>query len=231
MFKISAFSFDMYRTIFDTRDFHEQAVKEILIREKSTSVNPNEFHTRWDKLYDEVHAEMAPVKFLREREVAVESLKRLFKEFGINGDAEVGVSIWLDKYEKGDLYPEVEEVLNKLSENFPIIIISNVDNDDLGFSIVKNKKLPLKAILTSESYQSYKPHRRMFQEAVSILKCKPEEILHVGDSQSADVVGARRAGFQAAWLNRRGDKLKPGIPKPDFVIADLRELLNIIDSL
>jgi putative hydrolase of the HAD superfamily len=67
----------------------------------------------------------------------------------------------------------------------------------------------------------------MFEEAASILQCRLQEILHIGDSQRSDVLGAKRAGMLAAWLNRRSEKLKPGVPKPDYEITDLRELLDL----
>jgi 2-haloacid dehalogenase len=62
---------------------------------------------------------------------------------------------------------------------------------------------------------------------LSVLKCQPGEVLHVGDSQRADVVGAKRAGMLAAWLNRRSHKLRPGIPIPDYEITNLRDLLDL----
>ena len=227
MGKVRAFSFDMYRTLIDTRDFHERAVCAILEREGVSSVDPDAFHSRWDQFYDDVHLELEADEFIRERDVAIESLRRTFREFGINGDPEAGASIWLNVYEKADLYPEVEEVLNVLAESYPMVVVSNVDNGDLGYAMFRRKKLPFRAIVTSESFRSYKPHGKMFREALSILECRPEEVLHVGDSQRADVLGAKRAGMLAAWLNRRSDKPKKGVPKPDYEITNLKELLHL----
>jgi hypothetical protein len=55
MAKVRALSFDMYRTLIDTKDFHEQAVREILAREGANSVDPNVFHSKWDEIYDDVY--------------------------------------------------------------------------------------------------------------------------------------------------------------------------------
>ena len=133
----------------------------------------------------------------------------------------------MGKYGDADLYPEVGEVLNVLSAKDPIVVISNVDDDDVGYGTFRRKNLPFRAIITSDSFKSYKPDGKMFREALSILQCLPEEVLHTGDSQRADVLGAKKAGMRAAWLNRRSDKLKPGIPKPDYEITNLRELLDL----
>lgn len=227
MSKIKALSFDMYRTLLDTRDFHEQAVREILLNEAADSTDPDIFHSRWDQIYDNIHLTIRPDQFMRERDVAAESLRIAFREFGIDGDPETGVDIWMKKYEKADLYPEAEEVLQILAARYPMVIVSNVDNDDLGYDVIKKRNLPFREIITSESYRSYKPHERMFREAISILKCLPEEILHVGDSLRADVLGAKKTGMLAAWLNRRSQKLRDDIPTPDYIIINLKELLHI----
>ena len=228
MNEIKALSFDMYRTLLDTRDFHEQAVREILALWAGDSVNPDIFHARWDEYYDVVHLEMPKGKFMTEREVATESLGRTLDEFGIDGDAAAGVEIWMGKYGDADLYPEVEEVLNTLSARYPMVVVSNVDDNDVGYGTFRGRNLPFRAIITSDSVKSYKPDGRIFKEALSILKCRPEEVLHTGDSQRADVFGAKKAGMRAAWLNRRSDRLKSSIPKPDYELADLRDLLHFL---
>lgn len=226
MSKIKALSFDLYRTLLNTRDFHEQAVSEILAVARATSVEPALFHSTWDEFYDDVHLELGPDRFIREQDVAVESLRRAFRKFGIDGDPVAGTNLWLHKYEKVDLYPEVEETLNILAERYPMVVTSNVDNDDIGFAVFKAKNLPFVDIVTSESCKSYKPHGKIFEATLSALKCQPGEVLHVGDSQRSDVVGAQNAGMRAVWLNRRSEELKHGI-KPDYEIVDLRELLDL----
>ena len=228
MGRIKALSFDMYRTLIDTKDSHEQAVREILAREGASSVDPDVFHSRWDKFLDDVWLALGQDEFLSERDIGVESLNRTLCEFGIDGNPEVGVDKWRCKYGDADLFPEVEEVLHALAAKYPMVVISNVDNDDPGYARFRDKKLPFLTILTSESLRSYKPHGRMFKEALSILGCEPEEVLHVGDSQMADVLGAKKAGMVAVWLNRRSDELKSDIPAPDYEITDLRQLLDLV---
>jgi putative hydrolase of the HAD superfamily len=54
----------------------------------------------------------------------------------------------------------------------------------------------------------------------------PEEVLYVGDSPFADVLGARNAGMPVAWVNRYGAKLPDTVPAPDLEITDLRGLVE-----
>ena len=58
----------------------------------------------------------------------------------------------------------------------------------------------------------------------------PEAILHVGDDWAADVVGAKRAGWRAAWLAARPDDSPlPGSVRDETVVADLE--LQTLDDL
>ena len=226
MGKIRALSFDMYRTLLDTKDFHLQAVDAILTRAGADSVDRGVFHSRWDELYEDVHIELGQHGFIRERDVAIESLRRIIREFDVDIDPVAGIDLWLNQYEKAELFPEVEEVLNILADRYPMVVTSNVDNDDPGYAVFVGKNLPFVDIITSEDCQSYKPHGKIFQAALSVLKCQPQEVLHIGDSQRSDVMGAKKAGMAAAWLNRKGEKLKPDI-EPDYEIANLRELIHL----
>jgi FMN phosphatase YigB (HAD superfamily) len=41
-------------------------------------------------------------------------------------------------------------------------------------------------------------------------------------------VGASNAGFTMAWLNRHGDPLDPSIPKPQYELRTLTDLLTLL---
>ncbi len=51
------------------------------------------------------------------------------------------------------------------------------------------------------------------------------EVLHVGDDPLADVVGARQAGMQAAWLNRGSRAWPVALAPPARTISTLAEIL------
>jgi len=55
-----------------------------------------------------------------------------------------------------------------------------------------------------------------------------EEILHSGQSQFTDMVGAKPLGVRVAWINRRGVSLSPEVPKPDFEYGDIRSLIPLV---
>ncbi|HLX35259.1 MAG TPA: HAD family hydrolase [Candidatus Limnocylindrales bacterium] len=86
------------------------------------------------------------------------------------------------------------------------------------------------AVVVSQRVGAIKPQPEIFREAARLLGSPPQRILHVGDDWAADVVGATRAGWHAAYLRgRQGDTPLPtSAPgddaSPDLVIDELAEL-------
>ena len=72
-----------------------------------------------------------------------------------------------------------------------------------------------------------KPDPRIFGLALAASRCKPGELLHVGDSLADDVSGANSSGLFSAWLNRRGQPNGTCIT-PDLEIQDLSDLATIL---
>jgi FMN phosphatase YigB (HAD superfamily) len=85
----------------------------------------------------------------------------------------------------------------------------------------------LAAVVVSQRVGTIKPHPAIFaaaREALGGSGSPPESdrILHVGDDWTADVVGAKRAGWRAAWLTARpADSPLPGSVRDDEVVPDL----------
>jgi HAD superfamily hydrolase (TIGR01509 family) len=81
----------------------------------------------------------------------------------------------------------------------------------------------LAAIVVSQRVGMVKPHPAIFAAARHALgDPSPQSIIHVGDDWAADVVGARRAGWRAAYLRARpSDSPLPTSARDSSVIADL----------
>jgi HAD superfamily hydrolase (TIGR01509 family) len=80
----------------------------------------------------------------------------------------------------------------------------------------------LKAIVVSQRVGAIKPDPRMFAATEAALGMEPGVILHVGDDWTADIVGARRAGWLAAYLTSRpADSPLPASTPNDEVQPDL----------
>jgi len=66
-----------------------------------------------------------------------------------------------------------------------------------------------------------KPDHRFFAAAAAQLDLPPDEILLVGDDWTNDILGARAAGWQAIWLDRKAG------PGPEAGLRSLTELLPL----
>ncbi len=75
-------------------------------------------------------------------------------------------------------------------------------------------------LVVSEEAGMSKPDPRIFQIALDRLGCRPDEVVMVGDSWAADVIGARAAGIRPIWFNPDG----ASSPEPDAGVVELRGL-------
>jgi 2-haloacid dehalogenase/putative hydrolase of the HAD superfamily len=107
----------------------------------------------------------------------------------------------------------------------PICIASNIDTADLYAALEYHGwRAPL--FVTSETCRAYKPREEMFHAALGLLGVAAQEVLHVGDSISSDVVGAQRAGVDVAWINTRYASLP--VPAPTFTLQGIRDLSALL---
>ena len=93
------------------------------------------------------------------------------------------------------------ETLETLSHRYRLGIIS-----DVGFSPGRMLKRVLAdhglldlfdSLVFSDEAGRAKPHIEVFECTALALSAKPEEIVHIGDLEYTDIVGAKRAGYHA----------------------------------
>jgi FMN phosphatase YigB (HAD superfamily) len=86
-----------------------------------------------------------------------------------------------------------------------------------------------RAVVVSQRVGSIKPSPEIFRAAEAALGVEGAAILHVGDDWAADIVGAKRAGWLAAYLrDSQGDTPLPMSDRDDAVRPDL-ELDRLVD--
>lgn len=121
-----------------------------------------------------------------------------------------------------ELYPEALSALTRLAAHFPIAAISNGNADLQRVGLAAYFRFGLSA----SEHGAAKPDPGIYHAACRRLAVAPEDVLHVGDDAHADVIGARRAGLRAVWLNRDGIAWSAGESAPDLVVRDLAELAD-----
>lgn len=104
--------------------------------------------------------------------------------------------------------PDVAAVLERLATRHRLAVLSNWP---LAATVDRYVAMAgwdrwLGPIVVSQRVGTIKPHPAIFAAALRELGDPPAaRVLHVGDDWAADVVGAKEAGWQAAWLTRRAD--------------------------
>lgn len=102
-------------------------------------------------------------------------------------------------------YPEVLDVFAELrSRGYRLAIGSNADDGHL-LPALSTAGIAAELILSSEGARSYKPRRPFFAQLCDGLNLRPEQVLYVGDSPWADVMGANHAGLPVYHVRRYPD--------------------------
>jgi len=216
---VKAVIFDAYGTLVRNDDL--RLIPKTIVADHRLSTSVDDVLRRWIELYFEA-TQHAPFRTLRDIERTV--LRSLLRELGVDGDETPYVDLFFQVTTTVELYPEVDEVLRALPP-LRSAVLSNADHEHRA---AWSFTLPVEFVLISEAVGAYKPHPLMFRTAIERLGLRAPEVVHVGDSEVDDIVGAKAAGLRVAWLNRDGRSRRPGVPAPDFEIRDLKELLGLL---
>jgi putative hydrolase of the HAD superfamily len=138
------------------------------------------------------------------------------------------------------LFDEAPTVLDALYGRFPLGLITN------GPADVQRQEIETLGIgryfehvyIEGEMGRG-KPLPEVFDQIASDVKCKPEEILFVGNSYHHDIRPAIRAGWHTVWVRKDTDVAPsasgahlehkpPNEPDPDLTVGDLREMLPLL---
>ena len=126
--------------------------------------------------------------------------------------------------------------LQKLEEDgYRMGLISNAGDDQDVQQLARRFGIApyFDFILTSAACSYRKPHRRIFELALSNWYFLPSEAVMVGDNLDADVRGAQSVGVFAVWLSRRaGERTEEQRSiQPDASLSSLSELPAFLDRL
>jgi putative hydrolase of the HAD superfamily len=137
--------------------------------------------------------------------------------------ADEAMRVFLAERNAVELFPDALPALERLARRYPVAAVSNGNADLERIGIAHLFRFSHSAADAGVG----KPDAAIFLSAVSRLGARPAEVLHVGDDPDLDVLGARRAGLGAAWINRRAavwdrDEI------PDHAFADLEALARAL---
>ena len=127
--------------------------------------------------------------------------------------------------------PSVGPLLARLAERYRLAVLSNwplaatIDR----FVEAAGWDRSLTGVVVSQRVGTIKPHPEIFRVTSAQLNVPSAAILHVGDDWAADIVGAKDAGWRAAYLHTPdGDSPLPASSRDGRVQPDL-ELDTLAD--
>jgi len=122
-------------------------------------------------------------------------------------------------------WPEAPEVLGRLRERVRIGVVTNC-SDELGHRAAIRVGVPFDTVVTAEAAGAYKLRPEPYLLTVERLNVRPSRTLFVAGSPG-DIEGARGAGMDVCWHNRR--HLPLGEREPPLAELDsLEPLLALV---
>ena len=218
--------FDAYGTLISTGTGSIDAAQKILLKNGCRDVSAKVFYARW-KDYHRQHMHEA-ADFVNEEMIFHMDLRRLYRDYGLAGDADEDVQIMLNTLGQRTAFPETKAVLDFLRERFTVCIASTTDTRPL-LSDLKRNNLQFDHIFTSESLRAYKPDPIFYTRILDALNADVSQALFVGDSLTDDVFGPQQLGIRTCWLNRKG--AARGNIVPDDEIDNLSGLIDVVKRM
>ena len=157
----------------------------------------------------------------------------LFSEMGVEFSPDEAHRIY--EYELGSYHFYIDgarEMLEEIYRDYDLYITTN------GISIVQNRRIAdsgiakyFKGIFISEEIGFNKPQKEYFDFIFDKIEGFDKDgAIIVGDSLSSDILGGINAGIKTCWYNPKGLPSKAEIT-PDYVLADITELPNLLKTL
>ena len=148
-------------------------------------------------------------------------LKFWIDKFGLSMGKDELLELYEDEIE---VYPEVEEVLELLSENYELVVTSNAAREFIDIELDGLQGYFREVFSATSDFREVKKSPLLYGAICAHLDARPFEVLHIGDHYSYDYESALDAGLDALFLDRKGERQGPE------VIGDLREAVELIDG-
>jgi 2-haloacid dehalogenase len=219
---IRALMFDCYGTLVRWYDRLEEALAAVAARH-GLDVEVQSLQRSFSLRQHEIEAGeyQAFVFILRT------ALTDVFAEMGVVVD-DADCELFLKMLSEVPAFPDTPPALRELGERYPLIVVSNSDDEFLASSL-QGIATEFAAVVTAKQAGAYKPARAMFELAVQRAAVPVAEVVHVAASGPLDVVPAGNFGLRCVWVDRHDAGTVVG--EPTLRITSLAELGSAIQSL
>jgi 2-haloacid dehalogenase len=213
----------VYGTLVNTPPINAKVFRLILDVANAPHVDAQAFYQFWEQRTISHYWE----PYVSFKDICRYSLREAFAHFAIpRGDGDL-IGHYFSAFEDMELYEDVEPTLKALKGRYRIAAVSNIDDD-----LFQATPLPIEfdLVCTAERARGYKPDGTLFRYLLVHAGVSTQEILHSGQSQFTDLVGAKPLGLTVAWINRRQLSLDPDVPRPDHILSDVASITHLVDQ-
>ena len=224
--EVHTLMFDLYGTVVDIQGGLTEAVTPYLKR-KGWNGRPDALVTWWRRTHFEnsmidalLHRDHTPY-----REIGRRALSYTLERAGIE-HTQAEVRDLVACIERLKPFPDVVAALTKLKSRYRLAILSNGDPDMLE-AAKPHLGVEFDHVLSVEIAGSFKPHVATYRAAAEQLGLPPDAILFVAN-HAFDCVGAKAYGMRTCFVDRRKRPFGEWPYQPDLVVADFRELAEVL---
>lgn len=228
--------FDLDDTLFDHLHSTRQGLKTVCQAYPCFQQHSVEtLFADYTRLLDEVHLLVLEGKLTKD-EARIERFRRFFLLHATeteNLPAAIEHAARLHRATYQASWQTVAGALPLLEYLHGKVKIAVVTNNMMAGQVEKLRHLQLAhlvdELIVSEEVGFIKPDPRIFQVALQSIGCAAQDVVMIGDSWKADVLGATRAGIRTIWLNRTGITC----PDPALAveIASLEPLEEVLGAI
>jgi putative hydrolase of the HAD superfamily len=137
------------------------------------------------------------------------------------------------------VYPHAKLVLNRLlKQGYKLAVVSDAPRFEAWLRLVYlGLQHTFDLVLTYDDTGHHKPDPAPFRMALERLQVEPGRAVVIGDWKERDIAGGRAAGLHTVYArygdqySKYSDKSAAPEAEPDYVVDDLLQLLDVLDSL
>lgn len=228
---VDALSFDLDDTLYNNHPVIRRAEQQLQLWLAARLPQTTAFHAETWLFYQQRVVADNPmlVEHVTEKRRAV--LARIALDCGLDEQrsqqlADDAMRFFLAERSNFKVPSQSMDLLERLARRYPLVAITNGNVDCESLKLTPYFVDVLKAGFDGRA----KPHPDLFAKAKQRLGLPAERILHIGDSLSTDVAGAKRANFKACWFNEKDRNIAHNSQLtmlPDIEIRHIEELLKL----
>jgi putative hydrolase of the HAD superfamily len=230
MKKYAHIIFDLDHTLWDFTANSNATLKVLHARHnlKESNIMLEDFMSHYQEVNDQMWYDYSRGRITKE-DIRSRRFKIAFSRVGLVNDklADLVNEEYLELCPAtGYLIPYALEVLNYLKGRYQLHILTNGFSEIQGIKMQTSGLMPyFQEVVNSDISGFLKPDKRIFDYTLNKIQADCHDCVMIGDDLHADVLGARNAGMDHIYFNRRKSLHSESVTHE---IGCLSELLKIL---